>query len=311
MTILCCGEALIDMVPHDLAPESIAFQPKVGGAIFNTAIALGRLGERVSFLSGISTDLFGEMLMRALAASNVDTSRCVRSPLPSTLAFVQFDGRDATYTFYDENSAGRCFSVADVPELAELSAVHFGGISLTAEPCGSSYEAIATRLSEQRVISLDPNIRPGFINDERAYRERLRRMMGISDIVKVSEEDLRWLEGDADFENVARRWLESGVSIAVLTRGGGKATAITSHCRVSCLPDLVEVADTIGAGDTFSAGFLVGLRERGGLSKDRIGHVGECDLHHALTLANRAAAVTVSRVGANPPWRHEFEAPEI
>lgn len=309
MTILCCGEALIDMLPRDLTPTGIAFQPIVGGAIFNTAIALGRLRERVSFLSGISTDLFGEMLMEALVASKVDASLCVRSPSPTTLAFVQFNGRDATYAFYDENSAGRRFSIADVPELPNgLSAVHLGGISLIGEPCGSAYEAVAARLRERCVVSLDPNIRPGFVHDEAAYRERLRRLVGISDIVKVSEDDLRWLEGDVDFETVSRRWFENGVSIAVLTRGADEATAATPHCRVSRLPETVAVADTIGAGDTFNAGFLAGLRERGALFRDTIRHVGEDDLLHALIFANRVAAVAVSRAGANPPWRHEFAA---
>ncbi|MBF9235318.1 carbohydrate kinase family protein [Microvirga alba] len=307
--ILCCGEALIDMLPRGIGSNGTAFLPVAGGAVFNTAIALGRLGERAAFLSGISSDLFGEILMETLVASRVDASLCVRSPFPTTLAFVQFANGDASYTFYDENTAGRRLSEADLPKLPdEVAAIHFGAISLIPEPCGSAYESVMRRAQAHCVVSLDPNIRPGFINDEIAYRERLRRMIGMSDIIKVSEEDFLWLEGDVAFEMVARRWIDGGAAVVILTRGAEGATAITRDHRLFAKSEAITVVDTIGAGDTFNAGFLAGLRERGRLTKDQIHNLSQDDLHHALALGNGVAAITVSRAGANPPWRHEIMA---
>ena len=137
--ILCCGEALIDMIPTPTEAGLDGFVPHCGGAVYNTAIALGRLGVRTGMLTGLSSDMFGQQLSNGLIASHVDVSHVITSDRPTTLAFVQLVNGHATYDFYDENSAGRMIGQSDMPDLsAEVSALYFGGISLACEPGADS-----------------------------------------------------------------------------------------------------------------------------------------------------------------------------
>lgn len=306
--IICCGEALIDMLPRQLPDGSDVFLPVPGGAVFNTAIALGRLGENAGFISGLSTDMFGEQLLAFLKDSGVDTDLAIRSAKPTTLAFVKLTDGHAEYSFVDENTAGRMIDPDSIPAVPSgVEALHFGAISLISEPCGSAYEELHRRNGDRVVISLDPNIRPGFVHDERPYRDRLARMIVTSDIVKVSGEDLEWLEPGTDFETVAKNWIADGVSIVVLTMGGDGARAITRSDDVTVPGLSVEVVDTVGAGDTFNAGLLASLRAAGVLSKFGLASLDRETLTSALSFASRVAAVTVSRAGANPPWRDELQ----
>ncbi|MFT6683500.1 MAG: fructokinase, partial [Loktanella salsilacus] len=142
--IICCGEALIDMLPRETPAGEAAFAPYAGGAVFNTAIALGRLGSQVQFFSGLSSDLFGEQLRTVLADSKVDSSPSHISDRPTTLAFVRLLNGHATYAFYDENTAGRMLTAADLPDIT-ADALFFGGISLVVEPCGEAYKALMLR----------------------------------------------------------------------------------------------------------------------------------------------------------------------
>jgi fructokinase len=305
--ILCCGEALIDMLPATTAAGESAFVPHAGGAVFNTAIALGRLGVPAGFLSGLSTDFFGDLLRRTLAESGVDMAHAVAADRPTTLAFVRLIDGQASYAFYDENTAGRMLTAADMPAIQRsVEALFFGGISLIAEPCGSAYEALMAREHANRVTMLDPNIRPGFISDARRHRARLERMIAMADIVKLSDEDLRWFGEEDDADSISSAWLERGPKLLVVTRGREGATAYTLRHRLTVASIPVEVADTVGAGDTFNAGLLAALAERGQLRKQAMTDLSEADLGAALALAAEAAAVTVSRAGANPPWRREL-----
>lgn len=305
--ILCAGEALIDMLPRETNAGEKAFAPYAGGAVFNTAIALGRLDAPVGFFSGISTDLFGDILMRPLEESGVDANYAHRSDRPTTLAFVTLKDGHATYAFYDENTAGRMLSDADLPEVPDsIEALFLGGISLVVEPCANAYEALLMREADIRTIMVDPNIRPGFIKDEDTYRARLGRMIGKSDIVKVSDEDLIWLLGDGDIEDLARQLLIAGPALVCVTRGAKGVRGYFPGGTVSVSSRKVEVVDTVGAGDTFNAGLLAALHERGALGKDRVRNLSADDVEAALSLGTRAAAVTVSRAGANPPHRDEL-----
>lgn len=307
--ILCCGEALIDMIPRPTVDGADGFVPHAGGAVFNTAIALGRLGAPVGMVTGLSTDMFGEQLVASLCASNVDTARVIRSDRPTTLAFVKLSNGHASYSFFDENSAGRMLAPGDIPELGpEISALYFGGISLAVEPCADAYAALLEREGANRPAMLDPNIRPGFIRDEPRFRDRLNRMLGRADIVKVSDEDLDWIvPGDASLAEKLARLRALGPSIVVLTRGGEGATGVLPDgSEISVGVPKVEVVDTVGAGDTFNAGFLQSLVEQGVLTSTGLASLTPEQMRTALTLAARVAAVTVSRAGANPPWREEL-----
>lgn len=298
--ILCAGEALIDMLPRESVQGERAFAPHTGGAAFNMAVALGRLGAPVALFTGLSSDMFGDQLRAGLAQAGV-ADRSARADRPTTLAFVELVNGSARYAFFDENTAGRMLTPADLPGLEDVAAVALGGISLAVEPCGNAYETLCARAAETKLIMLDPNIRPAFIRDEADYRARLTRMMAVSDIVKLSDEDLHWWNG-GDVAGV----LAAGPRMLVMTKGAEGAVAFRTSGAVEVPARPATVIDTIGAGDTFNAGFLAGLGDAGALSKIAVADLSDATLHAALTLGVRAAAVTVSRAGANPPTRAEL-----
>ncbi|KMW58473.1 Fructokinase [Candidatus Rhodobacter oscarellae] len=306
--ILCCGEALIDMLPRETKADEPAFMPYPGGAVFNTAIALGRLGAPSSFVCGLSNDFFGEMLVETLQAAKVRTDLSIRSERPTTLAFVRLVEGQATYLFYDENTAMRMVTPQDMPKVpADADALVFGCISLISEPCAAAYEALMKSGAEAgKVIMIDPNIRPSFITDEAGFRGRINRMIGMSDIVKLSDEDLAWLGGPDEMEAYAAQLIEAGASLVCVTEGARGARGITKDLNVFVDAEPVEVVDTVGAGDTFNAGLLASLKRANLLTKNAVACLSEQELRDALTLGARAAAVTVSRAGANPPWAHEL-----
>lgn len=300
--ILCSGESLIDMVPQ---PDGM-LRPLPGGAVYNTALALGRLGAPTAYLWPISRDGFGGALLGPLTQAGVDTARCPRTDRLTTLAVVSLAGGDARYSFYDEGSAGRMFADADLPALPPgLAALFIGGISLVPDPCGATIETLAARAAQAGVpVMLDPNIRPFFVGDEDAYRARLDRLFGLASIVKLSGDDLDWLWPGESVEAAAVRLMGRGVRLVLTTCGAQGAAAHTRGLRLAASAVRVQVADTIGAGDTFNAGVLDALHRAGALGA--LDRLDEPTLSAALAHAARAAALTVSRPGADPPWAHEL-----
>lgn len=307
--ILCCGEALIDMLPSVDRQDRDGFVPYVGGSVFNTAVALGRLGINPGFLSGLSTDIFGKMIQEALAESGVDFGLSICSDAPTTLAFVELNDGHAKYHFYDENTAGRMLTKDMIPAIpTEVSTVYFGGISLIVEPCGDFYLALAQQAAQGKVVMADPNIRPSFIKDVESYRTRLNALLAVCDILKVSDEDLDWImPGPQSPLEKAHALAKDGPAIIILTRGKEGARAIYGGGKTLDVDAFsATVVDTVGAGDTFNAGVLAGLSAAGVLTKQAISSVSEEALRDAMTLGARVASITVSRAGANPPWAHEL-----
>jgi fructokinase len=306
--IVCCGEAVIDFLPRRTAAGEAVYLPFNGGSIFNTAIALGRLGIPTGFFSGLSTDFFGDSLKEGLQASNVDLKYTKIWDRPSTLAFVKLDNGHARYSFFDDNSASRMLTRKDLPKLASnVAALHFGSISLIPEPGAATLEALLKREAKSRVICLDPNIRPSVIKDRRAYLARINRLIAKCDIVKISDEDAAWMTGKKDLAAAARKWLRAGARIVVVTKGGEGVEAYTKRFSLSLPPVRVKVADTVGAGDTFTAGLLTALTRAKLLDKAGLAAITESQLKDALAFAARAAAITVSRPGADPPWAREMD----
>lgn len=306
--IVCCGEALMDMIPVPSPDGSERFHPVAGGAVFNTAIALGRLNAPVGFFAGISTDKYGRRLSEELRNSRVDMSRVIVSDRPTMLAFVKLTDGQASYVFHYENTAGISLVREHLPKASKRTdAYFFGGISLVSEPCAATYEALAAREHADNVIMLDPNIRPAFVSDEQGYRERLNRMFGYADIVKVSDEDLNWISGEKPEEDAVADLIAKGIAIVIVTKGSKGASLHTGSIRISAIPPKITVVDTVGAGDAFNAGFLFRLSQNGALEKEKLKILSEEELQNALNQGVYISSCVVGKKGANPPWDHELE----
>ncbi|MBT3161958.1 carbohydrate kinase [Streptomyces sp. Vc74B-19] len=304
--IVVAGEALIDLVPQG-AGALAALTPALGGGPFNTAVALGRLGSPTAFCSRVSRDAFGEALLERLQATGVDVSSVQRGVEPTTLAVatVGTDG-SAAYSFYVEGTADRLFTQPKAL-LAGTRAVSFGTCSLVLEPGASAYEAMMRDASVRGVFTaLDPNIRAGLIPDADAYRARFRSWLPSVSLLKLSAEDAEWLGGSP------REWLAAGPAAVVVTRGGDGLTVFTREGAEYAVPgERVGVVDTIGAGDTVNAALLHGLAERDALSVEGLAALGAEGWASLLGFAARAAAITCSRAGAEPPYAHELEPPAL
>ncbi|MFI2241753.1 carbohydrate kinase [Streptomyces chrestomyceticus] len=314
--IVVAGEALIDLVPSSQSPSGDgplpALLPRRGGGPYNTALALGRLGSPAAFCSRVSTDTFGEELLRGLRADGVDTSLVQRGSEPTTLAVADIspDG-SAGYGFYADGTADRLFTLpAELPDAAR--AVSFGTCSLVLEPGASAYEALLRRSAQQGIFTaLDPNIRAGLIADADAYRARFRAWLPHVTLLKLSEEDAEWLAGPEGVAAAVKGWLAAGPAAVVLTRGGDGLSVLTPGGAEIAVPgQQVEVADTIGAGDTVNAALLHRLDAHGALSPDALAALSPDAWRDILGFAARAAAVTCSRPGAQPPYATELVGPE-
>lgn len=307
--IVVAGEALIDLVPQDRTAGSgggdaglPALAPRLGGGPYNTAVALGRLGSPVAFCSRISADAFGDALIGGLRGAGVDVSYVQRGAEPTTLAVASIgaDG-SAGYSFYVEGTADRFFTAPDrLPD--DVRAVSFGTCSLVLEPGASAYEELMRREAGRGVFTaLDPNIRAGLVPDADAYRARFKNWLPSVSLLKLSEDDARWLGG------TPREWLASGPGAVVITRGGEGLSVFTRDGGEWSVPgEQVDVVDTIGAGDTVNAALLHGLSARDALSARSLTSLGAESWGEILRFAARAAAVTVSRAGAEPPYAKEL-----
>ena len=308
--ILCCGEALIDFIPR---PGLMAYQPCPGGSVYNVAVGLGRLEIPTGFYCKISTDFFGDMLVDYLENNGVDTSTCQRTERPTTLAFVSLaaeEDAEPRFSFYANDSADRSLTIAELPsQLPEsVKCLHFGSISLVMEPGATALEALMTRESACRVISLDPNIRPNLIPDRDRYRRRFDRWVASVDILKLSRADFRWIYPESAFQECLPRWLDAGVSLVILTKGADGAEGYSAYGNTAIVETPpIEIADTVGAGDTFLAAAIAYLYRADWMEIAILRALTPDQLAACLSYASQAAAVNCSRVGADPPFRHEME----
>jgi len=309
--ILCCGEALIDFVP---LPGVHGYRPCVGGSVYNIAVGLGRLEAPAGFFCRVSTDFFGDMLIDYLAENNVDTRYVVRSNNPTTLAFVSLpegEGAEPRYIFYTNDSADRLLRVDDLPDLpGDVKALHFGSISLLLEPGASALEALMQRESRRRIISLDPNVRAGMIDDRDAYRERFEGWVKQVDILRLSRADFEYIYPGGEIEAAVGRWLKSGIALCIVTLGSDGAAGYTAAgARAEVPTPQVKVVDTVGAGDTFLAAALAYCDREGVLyDREKLKNLSEGQLTACLDFASRAAAINCTRAGADPPTWDEVEA---
>ena len=307
--IVVCGEALIDFTPAR-GEEGEAFVPHPGGSPYNVSVALGRLEVPAAFLGRVSTDAFGRRLRQYLAANGVDLRYLREGPELTTLAFVHGTAGEPEFTFYGEGTADRRLRPGDLPAAfpMEVLALHGGSISLVLEPIASTLDGLLRRERGKRLISLDPNIRPGLIRDREAYRRRLDEWVSSADLVKVSRADLSWLFPKDSIDVAAGRWREAGPALVVVTLGAEGARGFGPSGVVQSPGIPVRVVDTVGAGDAFTGGLLAWLSHHGRLSREEVQRLTASELARALHYANRVAALTSTRAGADPPRRREVES---
>ena len=307
--IVVGGESLVDLVPAGAGPLA-PLEPQLGGGPFNVAVATGRLGAPVAFLSRVATDGYGAAILDRLTQSGVDTSLVQRGPEPTTLALagIAADG-SAGYTFYVEGTADRLF--ADPGPLPDrVTVLSLGTNSLALEPGASGYESVLRRESARGVLTVvDPNIRPGLIADPDAYRRRFTAWLPDVGLLKLSTEDARWLADCADVDGAVGKWLRAGPAAAVLTDGGKGLTVHTARGgRITVPAAPTTVVDTIGAGDTVHGALLAWLHATNITSAAAVCELDDDGWRAALGKAAAAAAITVSRAGAHPPTAAELAA---
>jgi fructokinase len=301
--IVVAGEALYDIV---LSPTG-EMRGHPGGAPFNLARTIGRLGQPVAFLGRISRDRFGAELLDELAADAVNVDSVVATSEPTTLAIAELgEGGAASYHFYTVATSAPGLEIDDattaMPDLVDTLVV--GGLGLVLEPVASTLEAVVERSPRETLVALDPNCRPAIIENPGAYRERLSRMLRHSDLVKVSEEDLEWLSPGGPYVETARTFLEDGPRVALVTTGPRGAIVVTTSDQIPVPAPSVNVVDTIGAGDAFAGAFLAWWR-RNGLGGDDLGRLEP--VLDATRFACLVAARTCERAGATPPRLSELE----
>lgn len=307
--ILVCGEALIDIFMGAETHGRMALEGCPGGSPFNVAFGLARLGQPVEFLAGLSRDLIGQRLVRFLRDEGVGDTFLRRSDRPSTLSIVDLTGGIPAYAFYGAGAADRDIGHDDIGALPEsIAALHFGSFSTVVEPVGSAFEALARRESGQRIIAYDPNIRTTIEPDMAVWRRKVATMAGYAHVLKISDEDFSLLYGDADANAKAQEWLSAGVRLVVMTRGAEGILAWTAAHRLDMPAPATKVTDTVGAGDSFQAALLTALSETGHLSIAAIASLPASALGACLRFAIAAAAITVSRRGADMPRRHDLAA---
>ena len=294
MSIWVCGEVLIDVLPTG---------PVVGGGPANTAKALARLGHAVDFIGGISTDAYGQMASNELSRDGVGLGLSLESNKPTCTATVQLDNAGSpTYAFVIDGTATFDFLPSWLPDPERLkpSVLHIGTLATVVEPGATVLFDWAVKCAEFAPIVFDPNVRPSFLGDREKYCQAVEKWVGISSVVKLSDEDIAWLYPDESMDEVAHRWLEGETSLVVVTRGAKGIIGYTQGASEEVEGVRVDVVDTVGAGDTVGAILVEGVVKHSvaGL----VGHVLNKVLHRAAV----AAGITVSRAGAHPPRMHEL-----
>jgi fructokinase len=294
MSIWVCGEVLIDILP---------IGPVVGGGPANTAKALARLGYEVDFIDGISTDAFGVSARKELERDGVGLSLSLSSEKPTCTATVTLDSHgSASYEFLIDGTATFDFSHSWLPDPERLkpSVLHIGTLVTIVEPAATVLYEWAIKTGEFAPIVFDPNVRSSVVGDRDKYRAAVEKWVGISSVVKLSDDDISWLYPDQSMDKVAKGWIANGVSLVVITRSANGIIGYTEHGFEEIDGAKVSVVDTVGAGDTVGAIVVEGIIKHSvnGLA----GQVLNAVLHRAAI----AAGITVSRAGAQPPRLHEL-----
>lgn len=300
MHISCYGEGLIDFTQ-----QGESFTPHPGGSPYNIAIALGRLGSSVEFCSQLSNDMFGKRLYHYLKSNLVGVQNIVFSDAPTTLAFVSTpDNAEPEYAFYSQGAADVALDDNVHIPATQAQIHHFGSISLMQEPCGHYWQKYLT--ATDGFISFDPNIRPSLIPHREAYLQRFYEILRHTDLLRLSTVDLEWLAPELTIQAFIKKIFTYGVKIIALTSGSEGAWVYTPEWTLHQPAIHIEVIDTIGAGDTFMAGFLSVIANTEHHLKDI--NNNQHLLKKALEIGCLAAALNCQEKGANPPYKEAVTA---
>ena len=300
MSIWVCGEVLIDLIP---GADGVRVA-HVGGGPANTAKALARLGHDVLFIDGIASDEYGQMSRKELLDDEVKLDLALKSDKPTCTAEVTLsDNGSASYVFTIDGTATFDFNDSWLPDASRLKpqVLHIGTLVTIIEPASSVLYDWAVKVNEFAPIVFDPNVRPSVVGDRVRYAAAVEKWAAISSVIKLSDDDVKWLYPDESFESVAQRWISQGASVVVITRGSEGLVGFSAAGSVEVPGVKIEVADTVGAGDTVGAILVEAMAEKG--LENLTGEVLKAALHRAAV----AAGITCSRKGAQPPYKHELK----
>lgn len=309
-----CGEALMDVFLAGETAVGVAMDAHVGGSPLNLAVGLARLGQTVNFYGGVARDPLGERIVRKLASEDVGLGSVVRLDAPTTLSLIGLDAQGVpAYSFYGHGAADRLPGVDSLRGLpAATRLYHFGSYATVVEPFAATLRQLVERERARgeagALIGYDPNIRLNVEPDLAIWRRHFEWMLPRCDLLKISDEDLAHLYPGADQASLARHCLDQGVRLLVITRGAAGAAAWTPGASAEVGAPLVELVDTVGAGDTFQAALLTWLSEGGLLARPALAALDAERLREALGFCARAAAITCSRRGPDMPRRAELIA---
>lgn len=294
--ILVIGESLVDVVATGSLRKELP-----GGSPMNVSIGAARLGLDVAFLTRLGADDRGTMIASRLRNDGV-TLVLPPDDAPTSVAEATIDETGAASYAFDIE-----WSLPALPSLPAVDAVHFGSIAAAMEPGADATIAIVRELAPVATVTFDPNIRPMLEGPVADARARVESHVALSDVVKASDEDLEWLYPGRDPRSIAEQWIASGATLVAVTLGAHGSFALTADVYVHQPGIPVDVVDTIGAGDSFMSGLLAGLSDAGALGdRNRLASLTDADVATVLSLAARAAALTVARAGSEPPTRGEL-----
>jgi fructokinase len=293
------GEALVDIVHR---PDGTV-QEHPGGSPANVALALGRLGRKPQLVTSLAADDRGRVVTGWLEEAGVDVAAAAPTSGRTSTAMARLDATGAAHYVFDIEWQ------VDAELAEESSVLHVGSIGAYLEPGASGVESLVRHRRAMSTITFDPNIRPALIADPAAVRERVMQLVAIADVIKASDEDVRWLYPGRDIAEIAEEWHAAGAAIVVMTLGEKGARGSADCGVVSVSPVATTVSDTVGAGDTFMGALIDGLIEErlvGADRRDALRSIGADRLQAVLDRSAAAAAITVARPGTDPPWRGEL-----
>ena len=300
---LVCGEALFDVFPDEAKqPAAFKMNARAGGSPFNVAIGLSRLEQPAALLTGISYDELGRRLLQMLETEGVDTRYIVRTGRRTTIVMINLDDAGVpNYSFYGVGSADCGITEQELIEVgSDITGIHFGSYSMVVKPVADAFAKLLQNHTD-KLISVDPNIRPTIEPDMNLWRESFWQYAKHADLFKISAEDIDELYPGRDHHDLALALIEAGVQLVTITDGANAAKCWTAnHLTASVKPAIANVVDTVGAGDTFQSALLAKLLQWGN-AKQRIRALTQDDLNELIRFAVKAASITCSRQGADLP----------